>query len=76
MMKGYIDAYLALGEENYLQAALTNARFLEEIMIRDKGRLWRNYKDGKAGIEAFLDDYGLLPMLMFNYTKLLWMYIG
>jgi uncharacterized protein YyaL (SSP411 family) len=60
MMKGYIDAYLALGEESYLKTALQNARFLEENMIRKNGRLWRNYKDGEAGIEAFLDDYALL----------------
>lgn len=60
MMKGYIDAYLALGNEDYLNAALKNARFLEENMIRKDARLWRNYKDGEAGIEAFLDDYSLL----------------
>lgn len=60
MMRGYIEAYLALGEEDYLAAALKNARFLEENMVRENGRLWRNYKDGEAGIEAFLDDYALL----------------
>jgi uncharacterized protein YyaL (SSP411 family) len=60
MMKGYIDAYLALGDKDYLQSAVKNARFLESNMIREKGRLWRNYKGGEAGIEAFLDDYALL----------------
>lgn len=60
MMSGYIDAYLALGEADYLRSALKNARFLEENMVRGNGRLWRNYKDGEAGIEAFLDDYALL----------------
>ncbi|MEX1241988.1 MAG: thioredoxin domain-containing protein, partial [Cyclobacteriaceae bacterium] len=60
MMKGYIEAFLALGNEDHLKSALKNARFLEENMIRKNGRLWRNYKDGEAGIEAFLDDYALL----------------
>jgi hypothetical protein len=60
MLKGYIEAYLALGEEDYLKTALKNARFLEENMLRENGNLWRNYKDGEAGIEAFLDDYALL----------------
>jgi hypothetical protein len=60
MLKGYIDAYLALGDDGYLDAALKNARFLEENMIRENGRLWRNYKDGEASIDAFLDDYALL----------------
>ena len=29
-------------------------------MIRQDGRLWRNFKDGKAATDAFLDDYALL----------------
>lgn len=60
MMKGYVDAYLALGEEAYLEIAIENARFLKENMIRPDGGLWRNYKDGEVGISAFLDDYALL----------------
>ena len=60
MLKGYVDAYLALGNPDYLQTALKNARFLEKNMVRQDGRLLRNYKDGKASIEAFLDDYALL----------------
>jgi uncharacterized protein YyaL (SSP411 family) len=60
MLKGYVDAYLAFGEDSYLQAALKNARFLEENMMQAEGRLWRNYRDGKVSIDAFLDDYALL----------------
>ncbi|MGJ3236043.1 thioredoxin domain-containing protein [Marivirga sp.] len=60
MLSGYVDAYLALGEKEYLKSALKNAQFLEDNMLREDGRLWRNYKDGEAGIEAFLDDYALL----------------
>lgn len=60
MLMGYIDAYFALGEERYLEKALKNARFLEKNMIRKDGGLWRSYKDGNAGIDAFLDDYALL----------------
>jgi len=60
MMRGYIDAYFALGTSEYLQAAITNAQFIKKNMMRDGGQLWRNYKDGKANIDAFLDDYALL----------------
>ncbi len=60
MLKGYVGAYLAFTNENYLQAALKNARFLEKNMIANDGHLWRNYKDGKVSIDAFLDDYALL----------------
>jgi len=60
MLKGYIDAYYALGNSEYLEAAMTNARFIEKNFVRGNGGLWRSVNDGKAGIEAFLDDYALL----------------
>ena len=60
MLKGYVDAYRALGEEKYLQAALNNARFLKKNMIQSDARLNRSYKDGKSSINAFLDDYSFL----------------
>ena len=60
MLKGYVDAYLATGKPKYLEIALKNARFLEKNMIHKEGQLWRSYKDGKASIDAFLDDYALL----------------
>ncbi len=59
MLKGYVDAYLAFGEERFLKAATRNALFIEKN-LRDGHRLNRNYKNGKASINAFLDDYALL----------------
>ncbi len=60
MLKGCVDAYLALSDPEYLQLALANARFLEKNMIQKDGRLWRNFSNGKASTDAFLDDYALL----------------
>ena len=60
MLKGFVDAYLALSDPEYLQLALSNARFLEKNMIQKDGRLWRNFSNGKASTDAFLDDYALL----------------
>jgi hypothetical protein len=60
MLKGYVDAYRALQKETYLQAALTNADFIEKHMLREDGGLNRNYKNGTSGINAFLDDYALV----------------
>ena len=37
--------------------ALRNARFIQEKVTSDDQRLLRNYKDGRASINAFLDDY-------------------
>ena len=59
MLMGYIDAYRALQEPAYLDAALKNANFISELMLHDDFRLNRNYKDGKSVINAFLDDYAL-----------------
>ena len=59
MLKGCVDAFRAFGEERYLEAALRNARFIVDRLIVD-GRLMRNFKAGKASINAFLDDYALV----------------
>ncbi len=60
MLNGYIDAYWALGNPAYLETALNNARFLNNKMILEDGKVMRSYSAGKATIEAFLDDYALL----------------
>ncbi len=60
MLSGYIDAYWALGDDTYLEAALKNAEFLKKHMIQSNGGLLRSYSNGRASIEAFLDDYAFL----------------
>ncbi len=60
MLKGYVDAYRAFGQQKHLKAALKNGDFLSKNMLQSDGRLNRNYKDGKSVINAFLDDYALL----------------
>ncbi|NAY92819.1 DUF255 domain-containing protein [Muricauda sp. JGD-17] len=57
MLKGLVDAYRYLGKEEYLTLALDNARFLEEEMIKKDHSLFRNHKEGKSNINAFLEDY-------------------
>lgn len=66
MLNGYIDAFSALGEEEFLKIALKNAQFLKKYMIRDDGSLWRSYKNGKSSIDAFLDDYAFLAEAFIN----------
>ena len=60
MMKGYIDAYRAFGENRFIEAALRNAKFLEKYQLSNDFSLYRNFKDGKSTISGFLDDYALL----------------
>lgn len=59
-LQGLIDAYTTFGRGHYLHLALENARFLQDNMIGDNHQLYRNYKNGEASINAFLDDYALL----------------
>lgn len=60
MLKAYVDAFRALGDEKYLQSAITNAKFIEANMLNGDEGLFRNYMNNKASINAFLDDYSLL----------------
>ncbi|MEM6631567.1 MAG: thioredoxin domain-containing protein [Bacteroidota bacterium] len=60
MIKGYIDAYRALGNESYLQKALESTQFILANCQESSGRLNRIYKGGKSSINAFLDDYSFL----------------
>ena len=57
MLKGYINAYAALGDQEYLATAEKNADFLWNKLSNKKGKLFRTYKNGHAKIDAFLDDY-------------------
>lgn len=57
MLRGYIDAYRAFGEKEFLDAAVQNARFILEKMKRDDGGLHHVYAGGEASVNGFLDDY-------------------
>ena len=57
MLKGYIDAYKAFGNEHYLNIALKNADFILKKQLKTDGGLFHNYKEGKSTINGFLEDY-------------------
>ncbi len=58
-IQGLLDAYRAFGEPRFLRLARQCAGFLRENLLLD-GRLHRSYKNGRATIPAFLEDYALL----------------
>jgi uncharacterized protein YyaL (SSP411 family) len=58
MLRGFAEAGVTFGNPVWTDAAVRNAEFILCSMT-DGSRLWRNYKNGKAGINAFLDDYAL-----------------
>ncbi|MBL7701513.1 MAG: thioredoxin domain-containing protein [Ferruginibacter sp.] len=57
MITGYTKAYRVFNEGRFLEAAITNANFLLKNAIAADGEMTRNYKNGKASINALLDDY-------------------
>ena len=57
MLKGYVDAYRAFGEERFLTTALRSADFLSRNAIKGDNEITRNYKNGKSSIPGLLDDY-------------------
>lgn len=57
MGKGLCDAFRATGEEKYLLFSLQNAKFLTDKLWSPEGHLFRNYKNGNATINGYLEDY-------------------
>jgi len=60
MLTGYVDAYRVFADKMFLDRALESAAFIAKNMMSADGRLNRNYKDGKATINGFLDDYAFV----------------
>ncbi|MCL4139316.1 UNVERIFIED_CONTAM: hypothetical protein GTU68_062097 [Idotea baltica] len=56
-LKGYIDAYRVFNEGHFLEKALKIANFIDKVQHKEDGSLYRNYKNGKSSINAYLIDY-------------------
>ena len=59
-LQGLVDAGRYLQNDHHLEKATALANFLKHKMKGEEGGLYRNYKDNKASITAFLDDYSTL----------------
>ncbi|WP_462320736.1 thioredoxin domain-containing protein [Halochromatium sp.] len=59
MIKGMLRAGRLLGREAYLDSADRALGFIRDRLWQD-GRLLATYKDGKAHLNAYLDDYAFL----------------
>jgi uncharacterized protein YyaL (SSP411 family) len=70
MVKGLTDAYRVFGDENFFKMAKTNIDFLLKNIVLKNGGIYRNYKNGKASINAFLDDYAFLINALINFYQI------
>lgn len=69
MISGLAHAYEALGNENYRDNALRAAAFIMSEMW-DGRTLKRNYKNGKASINGFIDDYAFTIRAMLDVYQI------
>ncbi|HEX3175372.1 MAG TPA: thioredoxin domain-containing protein [Methylomirabilota bacterium] len=58
MCQALAEAGRALGRDDYLAAAVSNAEFVLGSMRRD-GRLMRTWKSGEARLKGYLEDYAM-----------------
>lgn len=56
MVCGLVDAYKALGDEKFVEAAIRNMHFLMNELA-DDNTLYRSFKEKRSSIRGFLDDY-------------------
>ncbi len=70
MMRAFAEAGAALDRPDYTAAARRNAEFLLTAMTDDRGRLYRSWKDGRAQLSAYLEDYAdVAEGLVFLYQS-------
>jgi len=63
MSRAYIDAYLAFGNQEFLDCAVKNAEFIVNNCMNDNGMLLHSYNTTvifTQSIEGFLEDYAMV----------------
>ena len=59
MLRALADGGVALGRSDLIEAAVRNAQFIR-ANLANGNRLLRSYKDGRAQIDGYLEDYANL----------------
>ncbi|HBK71923.1 MAG TPA: thioredoxin domain-containing protein [Flavobacteriaceae bacterium] len=57
MLKGYIDSYRVFDDKHFLEKALKIANFIAKVQHKEDGGLYRNFKNKKSTINAYMIDY-------------------
>jgi len=64
MAKGYADAFLAFGRQEYLDAAIRNAKFILQNASHPNGGLYHNISRKSNQINGFMEDYAAVINLL------------
>lgn len=70
MVTGLIDAYTAIKDDSFLALAEHTLKFLLSKVRREDGGLFRNYKNGHATINGFLDDYAYVIQACIDFYEI------
>lgn len=58
-LEGLCDAARTFGDEQFKNLALKNGQFMAGHLFTPESGLWHTWKNGKASIAGFLEDYAL-----------------
>ncbi|HEU0027366.1 MAG TPA: thioredoxin domain-containing protein [Ktedonobacterales bacterium] len=68
-LRALAEAALALGRDDYRQAAVKSAGFLDREMVRD-GKVLRSWRQGVAKLDGYLEDYAGLANALISVYEL------
>jgi uncharacterized protein YyaL (SSP411 family) len=71
MIKGLLTASRVFNNDEYFTSAQRALQFIHSDMYQH-GRLFATYKDGKAHLNAYLDDYAFLLDAVLEYLQTHW----
>ncbi|MCY4528075.1 MAG: thioredoxin domain-containing protein, partial [Chloroflexi bacterium] len=60
MLAAFAEASVVLNRHDYREVAEANGAFLLDQLVDESGRLLRTYKDGRAKLYGYLEDYAFL----------------
>lgn len=60
MLKAYLDAYLSVKNESYLDLAIKNADFIVRYQLSPGFSLFHSFKKQQSSISGFLEDYAFV----------------
>lgn len=69
MITALAKGYRVTKEQKYLDAAEKCVNFIENTLVKD-GKLLRTYKDGKAKIQGYLEDYSYFGAALLDVFEL------
>ncbi len=66
MISALARGHEVTGEARYLEAAAGAAEFITTRMVSPEGHLLRTYREGRAKLDAFLEDHGAMILALLD----------